>query len=158
MKKVKKMTIKNIVIFDLDGTLCDITHRRHHVTGLKRDWDKFTEEHVHDKLAMDIAELLLMCHNSGMRILLFSGRMEGTKDKPFKYRESTIEWLNNMKIPYHELRMRKAGDYQSDDTLKAEMVKDIVDQVLFVVDDRDQVVKMWRSIGLTCLQCAPGDF
>ena len=28
----------------------------------------------------------------------------------------------------------------------------------FVVEDRDQVVKMWRSLGLTCFQCAKGDF
>jgi hypothetical protein len=27
-----------------------------------------------------------------------------------------------------------------------------------VLDDRDQVVTMWRGLGLTCLQVAPGDF
>jgi hypothetical protein len=27
-----------------------------------------------------------------------------------------------------------------------------------VLDDRDAVVKGWRNLGLTCLQCAPGDF
>lgn len=30
--------------------------------------------------------------------------------------------------------------------------------VQFVLDDRDQVVEMWRKLGLTCLQVAPGDF
>ncbi|WP_442934833.1 phosphatase domain-containing protein [Nitrincola sp. A-D6] len=27
-----------------------------------------------------------------------------------------------------------------------------------VLDDRDSVVNQWRTLGLTCLQCAPGDF
>lgn len=31
-------------------------------------------------------------------------------------------------------------------------------QVLFVLDDRNQVVDMWRELGLKCLQVAPGDF
>jgi octaprenyl-diphosphate synthase len=31
-------------------------------------------------------------------------------------------------------------------------------QVLFVIDDRKSVVERWRKLGLTCLQCAPGDF
>jgi len=27
-----------------------------------------------------------------------------------------------------------------------------------VIDDRQVVVDFWRAEGLTCLQCAPGDF
>ena len=30
--------------------------------------------------------------------------------------------------------------------------------ILFVVDDRQQVVNMWRDNGITCLQCDKGDF
>ena len=36
-------------------------------------------------------------------------------------------------------------------------VKDHYD-VLCVFDDRNQVVDMWREIGLKCLQVQPGDF
>ena len=31
-------------------------------------------------------------------------------------------------------------------------------RILFVVEDRSRVVEMWRSEGLACLQCAPGEF
>jgi hypothetical protein len=31
-------------------------------------------------------------------------------------------------------------------------------KILFVVDDRRRIVEMWRSEGLVCLQCAPGEF
>jgi hypothetical protein len=33
-----------------------------------------------------------------------------------------------------------------------------VDKVAMVFDDRNQVVDMWRSNGLTCFQVAKGDF
>ena len=49
--------------------------------------------------------------------------------------------------------------------VKYERAKEIYDNELkgkynikFIVDDRDQVVKMWRSLGLTVLQCAEGNF
>jgi len=31
-------------------------------------------------------------------------------------------------------------------------------RIEFVVDDRQQVVDMWRRNGITCLQCDVGDF
>ena len=33
-----------------------------------------------------------------------------------------------------------------------------IDDVFLVVDDRDKVVKMWRSLGLSVFQVAEGDF
>ena len=30
--------------------------------------------------------------------------------------------------------------------------------VLFAIDDRQQVVDLWRDEGLVCLQCAKGDY
>ena len=47
-----------------------------------------------------------------------------------------------------------------DEILKKKMLDKFVDidDVLFVVDDRNKVVDMWRDLGLTVLQPAPGDF
>jgi hypothetical protein len=57
--------------------------------------------------------------------------------------------------------MRAAKDNRRDDVVKRELykrhVRDHFD-VLFVLDDRTQVVRMWRSRGLVCFQVAPGDF
>ena len=57
--------------------------------------------------------------------------------------------------------MRAAGDDRKDEIIKREIynreIKPAFD-VLCVLDDRDQVVRMWRAMGLTCLQVAPGDF
>lgn len=57
--------------------------------------------------------------------------------------------------------MRRSGDFRPDYIVK-EVILDF--EILtrytpyIIIDDRDQVVKMWRRRGYTCLQCAPGDF
>ena len=57
--------------------------------------------------------------------------------------------------------MREADDYREDSIVKAEMYDKYVKDkyhINFVLDDRNQVVKMWREIGLFCLQVADGNF
>jgi hypothetical protein len=78
------------------------------------------------------------------------------------YRKQTEEWLKKYAINYEKLIMRKAGDKRKDSIIKKELyeknIKDHYD-VVFVLEDRDQVVKMWREeLGLTCLQVAYGNF
>jgi hypothetical protein len=33
-----------------------------------------------------------------------------------------------------------------------------LDEIAFVLEDRNSMVKKWRELGLTCLQVAEGDF
>ena len=60
------------------------------------------------------------------------------------------------------LNMRAADDYRKDDEVKYEMYKKYVENkyfVHYVLDDRNQVVDMWRNkCDLNCFQVAPGDF
>lgn len=48
------------------------------------------------------------------------------------------------------------------DLIKKEMIeiceKKLGGKIVMAIDDRDSVVKMWRENGITCLQCAYGDF
>ena len=50
--------------------------------------------------------------------------------------------------------------FMPDEILKKKMLDKFVDidDVLFVVDDRNKVVDMWRDLGLVVLQPAPGNF
>ena len=60
-----------------------------------------------------------------------------------------------------DLFMRPADVYNRDDEIKYQIYHDFIKdeyEVLFVLDDRNQVVDMWRDIGLTCLQVADGNF
>ena len=50
--------------------------------------------------------------------------------------------------------------FMPDNQLKKLLLDDHVniDDIFLVVDDRQQVVDMWRSLGLNVFQVAPGDF
>jgi hypothetical protein len=105
----------------------------------------------------DIVWMLRTFHAAGCTILIASGR--GEED-----RETTETWLRDVvgiDSLYSKLYMRPAKDYRSDDIIKSE----ILDQMhedgynpTIAVDDRQQVVDMFRSRGLRVLQVAPGNF
>lgn len=87
-------------------------------------------------------------------IIILSGRTDDCKDV-------TEQWLQDNRIPYDEIHMRKAGDIRNDAIVKKEIYEEWVKprfNVRFVLDDRDRVVKMWRDEGLKVLQVAYGDF
>lgn len=157
------------IIFDIDGTLANIDHRLHHVRGEHVDWDTFFATMRDDTPNHDvcwIAEVLASERHTSKNvngeadfdIFVCSGR-------PDDYRQDTETWLQE-KIPHlfdevEAVLMRSSGDYRSDVVVKREMLHNIRGQcynVRFVVDDRQCVVDMWREEGVTCLQCAPGDF
>lgn len=61
----------------------------------------------------------------------------------------------------NKLFMRADGDRRPDNIVKRELYDEHIDgkyRVRFVLDDRNSVVRMWRAMGLTCLQVADGDF
>lgn len=142
------------IIVDLDGTLCDVEHRVHHVKGKKKDWHAFNALLVHDELNHWCFELIHAMAARGYKILFVTGRGE-TNRKP------TEEWLHKHKVPYDFLFMRGEIDFREDSDVKEEIYREKIEekyQVLFVVDDRKSVVDRWRRMELICLQCAPGNF
>ena len=149
------MTMRDIVIFDLDGTLAASDWRNHLVDGKQeKDWDEYYAGIPHDPV--NVAELtvlrsLLMADN--FHLMFLTGR-------PEKYRLSTVGWLmEKCYLGYrsYELRMRKNGDYRQDTIVKAEMLtEDELQRVLCVFEDRKRVVDMWRAKGVRCFQVQEG--
>lgn len=137
------------VIFDIDGTLA---HRENRGPF---EWDKVGQ----DSENLSISYLLDMAQHyadeyTDTKIFIFSGR-DGS------CRELTEKWLYGNNIHPDGLFMRAAGDMRPDHVVKKELFDQHIANkynVLFVVDDRDQVVHMWRDMGITCLQCNYGDF
>lgn len=161
------MGLKPLYIFDLDGTLALIDHRRHLVADKKNQrWDDFYRACVDDKPNTPIIDLANYLWHSGADIKFFSGRSDLVKNE-------TKEWLIEH-IPFmryyetsgrlysHLLKMRNHGDSTPDDVLKRQWYDALKqkdkDRLACVFDDRQKVVDMWRSIGVTCLQVAEGDF
>ena len=59
------------------------------------------------------------------------------------------------------MRPHKTMNFVPDEVLKKQMLDDApfdIDDVYLVVDDRQKVVDMWRNLGLTVFQVAPGNF
>jgi hypothetical protein len=143
---------EEIIIFDIDGTLADISERVHHIRRKPKNWNAFNEGMAKDKAIRSMVRLCNILYSSGLYIVLCSGRNE-------KNRSETIAWLKAQGVNYHELLLRKDEDFRTDSIVKREILGTLdKSRILFVVEDRSRVVEMWRSEGLVCLQCAPGEF
>lgn len=143
-----------IAVFDLDGTLTDATHRLHHITGEEKNWDAFFGECDKDEPIEEVIALMHSLNAAGHDIAIVSGRSEKVRDK-------TELWLKENDINCHFLlQMRKKGDFRQDHEIKREWLHNFPhrDDILFVFEDRQQVVDMWRKEGLLCCQVAPGNF
>jgi hypothetical protein len=147
-------------IFDLDGTLADLSHRAHliqHVdynANTPRQWEAFYAGMKHDTL---IGPMRIVLHSLQMRrtgIVICTGRGEENRDV-------TEWWLTENNIFPDGLYMRAAGDFRQDVEVKGELADKILADgwLPFVVfEDRSRVVEMWRARGLLCAQVARGDF
>ncbi|MEU4709458.1 AAA family ATPase [Nocardia salmonicida] len=85
---------------------------------------------------------------------VFTGRTDDA-------RLNTEQWLSGFTAGYDALHMRRLGDQRKDSVVKLEMFNEHIRgryNVVGVFDDRNQVVSMWRRLGLTCFQVAEGDF
>lgn len=145
---------KKLVLVDMDGTLADVEHRRHFVQDGKKHWGAFFANCDQDPPVDIVLRWVKALHESGeYLIVIVSGRpinQCGIK---------TEEWLYRYEVPAAYLFMRQSGDSRKDDLVKQDIL-DLLpkDKIAFTIDDRNQVVDMWRRNGLTCYQVAEGDF
>ncbi len=125
------------ILCDIDGTVA--------LMGDRSPYD--TTRVIDDRPNKPIIDLATTLSLSGYRVIFMSGRDESC-------RADTEEWLR-MYFGNACVFMRPAGDVRRDAIVKRELfdkhIRDAYD-VRLVLDDRTQVVQMWRSLGLTCLQ------
>lgn len=158
---------KPAMIVDIDGTTA---HNNGH-----RGWYEY-ESVGKDEPKLDVIRLVQNMIRAGHSAMFVSGRND-------RCREDTAEWAwehilkgatygsdvyprflkyeNSSQDARHKLFMRQDGDMRRDDIIKYEIYRDYIApeyDVQIAFDDRDQVVAMWRSIGITTLQVDYGDF
>ncbi len=151
----------NAIIVDIDGTIASHEDIRGHY-----EYDK-----VHlDKPKLEIMKLIDCVRiNLGghVQMIFVSGRDSKCRTKTEKWLK--YNWsheLGSWSRGYEEnlggyVFMREKGDRRPDDVVKEELYRKYIEpdyNVLYVFDDRDRVVRMWRNLGLTCLQVAEGNF
>lgn len=136
------------VVFDMDGTLSDPSHRVHHLE--KKDWDAFYEACAGDTPILPMIETLRAHQFAGHTVQIWTGRRESTRQK-------TLDWLGQFEIDSVEIFMRADGDFRHDTEIKGEWLREVGKPDL-VYEDRNSMVDFYRSQNIICLQVAPGDF
>lgn len=139
------------VIFDVDGTLAKMVGRSPY------DLENCDTDIINPM----VVELARSYFRDGYAVIVVSGRESGTKDDEIKYKVMTRKWLTDKFIPFTEHFQREQGDSRGDMIVKEEIFwRDIAPyyDVKLAVDDRAQVVEMWRRIGVECWQVDHGDF
>lgn len=148
-----------VVVSDIDGTLANCEHRRHHVRLLpnvpkkNRRWDLFNKGIPNDTVYEDVLWLYRLLHSSGCKMVLATGRNEDD-------RVTTEQWLNKHNIVFDALYMRKSKDFRDDSIVKEEILEQIKKEYgvpYLWLDDRSKVVDAIRKAGIRVLQVAPGD-
>ncbi|WP_314198918.1 AAA family ATPase [Capnocytophaga sputigena] len=133
------------VICDLDGTL-SLLNGRDPYNAATCD---------NDLLNTPVAAALKMAKQQGYQVILLSGRED-------KFREPTVRFLDKHQIGYDLLLMRTSNDFRKDNIIKRELFEGEIQGkyfVEFLLDDRNQVVDMWRKdLHLPCFQVNYGDF
>lgn len=154
---MRSETGRPCVVFDVDGTLAQFDAPRlgHLVHGEIKNWEAFHQAMAEAEVIAPVAHLLRRLKQVGETIVICSGRPAGWTDY-------TQAWLAANDLACDAFYLRPTGqDEMSDPDVKrlllAEMRADGFEPWI-VVDDRSSVVDLWRAEGLTCLQCAPGDF
>ena len=131
------------IIVDIDGTLAHMSGRSPY------EYTKVSTDTV-DFVIKDMVNRYKDTH----QVVIVSGRMHEC------YKDTTM-WLIQNNIHCDRVFMRQQDDKREDSIIKREIYEKLIEphyDVLFVLDDRNRVVKMWREIGLKCLQVADGNF
>ena len=145
---MEKLNPINAVIFDLDGTLSDCTHRMHYLDNKPKDFDSFYGAMGDDTVVKPVASMLRSL--SGVSKLILTAR-------PVSYSHITKEWLSKHDLLSHIQGLYTRPDEQRriPDYLYKQSMIDVIRKeynILLVIDDRDRVVDMWRENGIYCLQ------
>lgn len=144
---IENKSLSNCVIVDIDGTIAEKKGRSpYDMTRVLEDTPK--------QNIIDLVRLL----SQDNEIIFFSGR----EDSAF---EDTKHWIRKYVFPGScepiNLYMRREGDNRADWIIKQDLFLEHISKKYnpkLIIDDRRQVVDVWRKMGLTCLEVADHRF
>ena len=143
----------NCICVDLDGTLCNVKHRRQYVATKPRNWNAWNLGIINDKPIPQVLEVVNALKDR-FPIFFVSGRSDD-------YRDVTLKWFEKygiMEHDYNGLLMRKCGDHRDDAIVNGEIADQIEEnyKIFAVFDDRKRVVDMWANRGIFVFDVGQG--
>jgi hypothetical protein len=146
--------MNKVIVFDIDGTLANIEHRRAFVASKPKNFKAFNAAIPQDTPHEEIVFLAKTFYEQGNKVILCSGRGEES-------REVTEKQMKDFGVEFNALYMRAHKDFRADNIVKVELLQEIrkdFGEPFLWFDDRKQVVDAIRAEGVRVLQVAPGDF
>ena len=155
------------IIFDIDGTLLDISHRLHLIKKTPPDWEEFRNplQKRWDEPRLPIIKVAVALQIAGNQVILCSGRRESEREDTLKslsrfFKSDVDKILHGIsRIQMPMLCMRKDKDYRPDTKVKADMLETLRNQgfnPVMAFDDRPSVIRMWKEHGLTVADVGNG--
>ena len=136
----RQTTRRTAHIFDVDGTLADVSEIRHHVIGRNKNFNAFHEQSVD---VPPIPHVVQMAHDAkaaGHDVIVVTARKA-------KYRPHTAMWLAQNNIPSDAMFMRANDDNRPDYEVKKDIYGKISKSwdVKHAVDDNPNVLRLWHE-------------
>jgi ribonucleotide monophosphatase NagD (HAD superfamily) len=146
---------KSFVVFDLDGTLADITTRKK--AAIRPD-GSLNYRIFFDPMLVDSdtpiqanIDRIQNHRDIGHEIVILTGRSDRTK-------EATIAWFKKHGVTYDRLIMRPESNHQDDAVWKRGVMNTYLDKTkcVLVYEDRPKVIREWRAMGIAVVDCGDG--
>ena len=143
-------------LFDVDGTLLDITHRLKFIREKPKNWKAFRDPRQKnwDEPIIPIINIFNALRAAGHNTIIVTAR---TKDEEEDTRKTLVNWIPGMLDPTEDMDyvipmyLRSFRDYRKDTVVKAEILEKVrMDgyKPEMVFDDRPSVINMWHEQGL----------
>ena len=146
---------KQAVVFDIDGTLVDVSKRlevcQKESKNKKEFWACFlSERYLYLDLPIErTIKLLQKYWSEGVKIIIITGRTKNME----KY---TLIQLSAFNIFWNEIYFREVNDFRKDYEYKSEILKKMKEkyEILFIVDDSEEVRKAAEGLGIKAIDPA----
>tara|TARA_R110002072_G_scaffold70247_1_gene169847 strand:- start:395 stop:883 length:489 start_codon:yes stop_codon:yes gene_type:complete len=143
-------------LFDVDGTLLDITHRLKFIREKPKNWKAFRDPRQKnwDEPIIPIINIFNALRAAGHNTIIVTAR---TKDEEEDTRKTLVNWIPGMLDPTEDMDyvipmyLRSYRDFRKDTVVKAEILEKVrMDgyKPEMVFDDRPSVINMWHEQGL----------
>jgi phosphoglycolate phosphatase-like HAD superfamily hydrolase len=132
------------VIFDMDGTLCDVTSVRHHVLDRhRRNYKAFHYLSVFCPPIAWVRNLAELHHMSGNKVIVVTARKE-------EWRTLTEAWLMQHDVRHEALHMRGQDDMRKDKLVKGEILDLLLESydIEHAYDDNPSIIELWQERGV----------
>jgi hypothetical protein len=133
------------VIFDMDGTLADVSSIRHHLLSdpRRKNFHAFHSESVNVPAHPHVVEAAQRVHADGFAVLIVTARKA-------MWRNHTAFWLAINNVPSDGMWMRADHDNRPDGQVKTDILARIRRSfnVVHAWDDNPAVLAVWDAHGI----------